>query len=135
MTISRRYVPQIITPNAAVNFPTHKNKYRHCNSKKWICESCRMFGKYSHRVDSHAVQQERKKYLTLTILYCAAIRLAQLFLVVKFLLFTINCYMFRFLYQSLRRFIPVALWIIRITVNSVKTQLFTRVLTQQHVSA
>jgi hypothetical protein len=46
VTISRRYVPQIITPNAAVYFPTRKNKYRHCNSKKWICESCHTFGKY-----------------------------------------------------------------------------------------
>jgi len=53
-----------------------------------------MFGKCSHRVDGHAVQQEKKQYKTLTVLYCAANQWAQLFLVVKFLLFTINCYIF-----------------------------------------
>jgi hypothetical protein len=67
-------MPQIITPNAAVSFPIHKIKYRHCYSKKWISESCRMFGKYNHRVDGHAVQQEKKQYKTLTILYGAANR-------------------------------------------------------------
>jgi hypothetical protein len=102
VTISRRYVPQIITPNAAAYFPIHNKKYLHCNSKKWMCESCRMFGNYSHHVDGHAVQQEKKQYLTLMTLYCAANQWAQLFLVVKFLLFTINSYMFRFLYQILR---------------------------------
>ena len=71
--------------------------------------------KYIHRVDGHAVQLEKKKLNT--ILYCAANQWAQLFLVVKFLLFTINCYMFRFLYQIFRQFIPVALWMIRIALN------------------
>jgi hypothetical protein len=138
VAISRRYVPQIIIPNAAAYFPIHNNNNNNNNNNNTVTVTVKS-GYASHfacsvstAIELTVTQCSKRRSKTL---YCAANQWAQLFLVVKFLLFTINSYMFRLLYQILRRFIPVALWMTIITINSAKTQLFIRVLIQQHVSA